>query len=73
MTTRRETDVVVIGGGIAGTIASEFIRMNDPAGSITIVMEEPERLYSRVMLPYYLRDKIPFERLYVRNQKHYEE
>lgn len=66
-------DYLIVGGGIAGTIAAEFIRMNDPAGSITIVMEEPERLYSRVMLPYYLRDKIPFERLYVRNQKHYEE
>ena len=58
---------------MAGTTSAEFIRMNDPNGSITIVMEEPEILYSRVMLPHYLRDQIPFERLYVRKQEQYDE
>ncbi len=69
----KKVDYLIIGGGIAGTTTAEFIRMNDSSGSITIVMEEPERLYSRVMLPHYLRDKIPFERLYVRKPEQYTE
>ncbi|MEX0622008.1 MAG: FAD-dependent oxidoreductase [Candidatus Woykebacteria bacterium] len=69
----KSTDYLIVGGGIAGTTAAEFIRMDDPSGSITIVMEEPERLYSRVMLPHYLRDQITFERLYVRKPGNYEE
>ena len=69
----RNVDYLIIGGGVAGTTSAEFIRMNDPNGSITIVMEEPEILYSRVMLPHYLRDQIPFERLYVRKQEQYDE
>ena len=35
--------------------------------------EEAEPLYSRVMLPYYLRDQTPFERLSLRNPEHYKE
>src|SRR3989344_5486674 len=66
-------DYLIIGGGVAGTTSAEFIRMNDPDGSITIVMEEPEILYSRVMLPHFLRDQIPFERLYVRKPEQYQE
>lgn len=69
----KKVDYLIVGGGVAGTTAAEFIRMNDSSGSITIVMEEPERLYSRVMLPHYLRDKIPFERLYVRKPEQYKE
>ncbi len=66
-------DYLIVGGGIAGTTAAEFIRINDLSGSIVIVTEEPELLYSRVMLPQYLRGQIPYERLYVRHQQDYEE
>ncbi len=69
----KKTGYLIIGGGIAGTTAAEFIRMNDASGRITIVSEESEPLYSRVMLPYYLRDQIPFERLYLRNPEQYKE
>src|SRR3989344_7024179 len=69
----RNVDYLIIGGGVAGTTAAEFIRMNDSQGSIAIVMEEPEILYSRVMLPHFLRDQIPFERLYVRRLEQYAE
>src|SRR3990167_2561373 len=64
---------LIIGGGVAGTSAAEFIRMNDASSAIVIVMEEPERLYSRVLLPHYLRDQIPFERLHIRKPESYEE
>ena len=69
----KKVKYLIIGGGIAGTTAAEFIRMNDSSGSITIVMEEPETLYSRVLLPHYLRDQVPYERLYVRKPEGYTE
>ena len=69
----RQVDYLIIGGGVAGTSAAEFIRMHDSSGSITIIMEEPELLYSRVMLPHYLRDQVPFEKLYVRKPQQYDE
>src|SRR3990167_7454832 len=47
--------------------------MKDKNGSISIIMEEPERLYSRVMLPHFLRDQVSFDRLYVRSREQYEE
>ena len=69
----KKIDYLIIGGGIAGTTAAEFIRMQDSTGSVSIVAEEPELLYSRVLLPHFLRDQIPFERLYIRKQEHYPE
>jgi NAD(P)H-nitrite reductase large subunit len=69
----QKTNYLIIGGGIAGTTAAEFIRMNDESGSITIISEESEPLYSRVMLPYYLRDQTPFGRLYLRKPEQYKE
>lgn len=69
----KSADYLIIGGGIAGTTAAEFIRMNDAKASITIVTEEPETLYSRVMLPHFLRDQVPFERLHIRKTRQYKE
>jgi NAD(P)H-nitrite reductase large subunit len=69
----QKINYLIIGGGIAGTTAAEFIRMNDDSGQITIISEEPETLYSRVLLPYYLKDQIPFERLSVRKLNQYKE
>lgn len=66
-------DYLIIGGGIAGTTAAEFIRMHDSSGSISIIMEEPEFLYSRVLLPHVLRDQVPLERLYIRKEEHYKQ
>lgn len=68
-----KVNYLIIGGGIAGTTTAEFIRMHDSYGSISIVMEEPELLYSRVLLPHFLRDQISFERLYIRKEEHYRE
>ena len=69
----KKTDYLIIGGGVAGTTAAEFIRIKDPSGSITIVTEEPDRLYSRVMLPHYLREMVPYDRLFVRTPDQYSE
>lgn len=61
-----KVDFLILGGGIAGTSAAETIRNQDQNASITILTEEADRLYSRVLLPHYLRGENTFESLYVR-------
>lgn len=48
-------DYLIIGGGIAGTTAAETIRERDLSGAVAIVSEEPHPLYSRVLLPNYVK------------------
>jgi NAD(P)H-nitrite reductase large subunit len=66
-------DYLIVGGGVAGTTAAETIRKNDQKGTIAIISEEPEPLYSRLTLHHYLKDLIPLERLYLRNEDSYKE
>ncbi|MDP2670990.1 MAG: FAD-dependent oxidoreductase [bacterium] len=63
---------LIIGGGIAGTNAAEMIRRLDPSGSILIVTEEKDLLYSRVMLPDFLRDEVPYEKIFLRKAQDYQ-
>ncbi len=64
---------LIIGGGVAGTTSADFIRLDDPQGSIAIIGEEAEVLYSRVLLPQYLRNQVSYDRLFLRKQSDYEE
>lgn len=66
-------DYLIIGGGIAGTTAAEVIRKLDPAGAIMIVSEEPHPLYSRVLLPHYIRGKVARDFLFIKKDTWYEE
>lgn len=59
-------DYLIIGGGIAGTTAAETIRENDEKGTIAILSEEPHPLYSRVLLPSYLKGRVSREQLFLR-------
>lgn len=59
-------DYLIIGGGVAGVTAAETIRENDSRSSIAIVSDEPRPLYSRVMLPAYLKKNIAREKLFLR-------
>ena len=59
-------DYLIIGGGIAGTIAAETIRENDEKGTIAVLSEEPHPLYSRVLLPSYLKGKVSREQIFLR-------
>lgn len=69
----RRYDYLIIGGGIAGVTAAETIREQDPIGSIGIFSDEPHMLYSRVLLPSYLKKKIPREKVFLRTQRDFEE
>ena len=66
---------LIIGGGVAGTTAAETLRQNDPAGSITIVSDEPYPFYSRIMLskPNFFLGKIPFENIFLKKENWYKE
>ncbi|MCK5027352.1 MAG: NAD(P)/FAD-dependent oxidoreductase, partial [Candidatus Pacebacteria bacterium] len=71
----QEFKYLIIGGGIAGTTAAETVRQKDSEGSIAIVNDEPYRLYSRVMLSKqnWFLGKIPFERIWLKTEKWYQE
>lgn len=62
-------DYLIIGGGIAGVTAAEAIRGEDPAGTIGILSDERHLLYSRVLLPSYLKKRIKRERVFLRTAK----
>ena len=61
----RHVKYLVIGGGIAGVSGAEAIRSQDATGAIAISAAEPHLPYSRVLLPAYLKGKIPRERLFL--------
>jgi len=64
-------DYIIIGGGVAGTTAAETIRARDSQGTIALISLETEHLYSRVLLPSYIRDKIPREKVFLRTLADY--
>lgn len=69
----RAYDYFVIGGGIAGITAAETIRSRLSRVSIGIVSSEPEILYSRVLLPAYVKGKIPRSKVFLRTHERFAE
>ncbi|MBT8359640.1 MAG: FAD-dependent oxidoreductase, partial [Deltaproteobacteria bacterium] len=66
-------NVVIIGNSAAGLSGLEAFRKHDQTSQMTIIAKEGQRPYSRVLLPYYLRGKVPHEHLFVREQDYYEQ
>lgn len=64
---------VIVGGGIAGTTAAEELRKLQPDAEITIVSEEQHPCYSRVLLPHYVKGKIPREKIFLKKETWYAE
>lgn len=64
-------DYLIIGGGIAGVTAAETIREYDAGASIAIVSDEPHVLYSRVLLPGYLKNRFSRENLFLRKHENF--
>lgn len=58
--------VVILGNGVAGTLAAETVRKLAPEVSVTVVTAEPYPLYNRVALPRLLRGEIPEARVFMR-------
>lgn len=58
---------LIIGSGIAGVTAAETIRRYDEKNSVAVISDEPHLLYSRVLLPSYLKKKISREKVFLRS------
>ncbi|PSP84796.1 NADH oxidase [Halobacteriales archaeon QS_1_68_17] len=50
---------VIIGDGIAGSSAAETIREADPDADVTVVTEEGEALYNRILIKEFAKGKLP--------------
>lgn len=64
---------VILGGGIAGTTAAENLRKLSPDSEITIIEREPYPLYSRILLPFYIKGKIEREKVFLKKMDWYVE
>jgi nitrite reductase (NADH) large subunit len=64
--------LVIIGNGAAGLSALSRFRALDTDSKITLISAESGTAYSRVLLPYYLRRKIPYENLFIRQPEDYQ-
>lgn len=53
------TSHVIIGDGIAGSSAAETIREADPAADITVLTDEGEALYNRILIKEFAKGKMP--------------
>jgi NAD(P)H-nitrite reductase large subunit len=62
---------VIVGNGAAGVSAAEVIRRRDPDGRITIISDEPYRLYSRPGIAYLVLEQIDEEQIIARGESFY--
>ncbi|GEM_PF-4658987 len=69
----KSVDFLIIGGSAAGTTTAEVIRGIDPDKSITIIEDEDHEEYSRVLLPFYSRNKIKREQVFLKNPDWYKQ
>ncbi len=60
---------VIIGAGPAGVVAAETLHKRDPSARITLIGDEPEPPYSRMAIPYLLRENIDESGTYLRRQE----
>ena len=66
-------EYLILGGGIAGVSAAESIRARYARGRIGIISDEPHLLYSRVLLPSYLKRRVERNRLFLRTADDFSE
>lgn len=67
------TRYLIIGNGVAGTTAAEYIRKHDADGEITILTDEDLPFYYRIMLNEYLSGEIDEQRLIAKQPEWYAE
>ena len=69
----RNADVLIVGGGVAGTTAAETYRAGGGQGEVLIVGGERHPLYSRVLLPHAIKGKISPEKAFLKKEDFYRE
>jgi len=68
-----KTDYLIIGGSAAGTTSAEVIRRLKPDSFITVVSEENHEQYSKVLMPHYVRHKVPREQVFLKKPDWYKD
>ena len=64
---------VIIGDGIAGSSAAETLREADPDADITIITDEGEPLYNRILIKEYAKGKMPEAPVAIHKEDWYED
>ena len=65
---------VIIGAGPAGVTAAEEIRRQDPSAQITLISHEAEAPYSRMAIPYLIKNQIEEKGTFLRiSDTHFED
>jgi NAD(P)H-nitrite reductase large subunit len=64
---------VIIGDGIAGSSAAETLREEDPEADITVITDEGEPLYNRILIKEYAKGKMPEAPVAIHKEDWYED
>ncbi|WP_317855256.1 NAD(P)/FAD-dependent oxidoreductase [Chakrabartyella piscis] len=64
---------IIIGNSAAGLAAVKSFRKYNQTDELILISKEGGLAYSRVLLPYVLREKLPYEGLFIREKAFYEE
>ncbi|RQH01931.1 NAD(P)/FAD-dependent oxidoreductase [Natrarchaeobius oligotrophus] len=67
------TQYVIIGDGISGSSAAETLREEDPDSEITVITDEGEPLYNRILIKEHAKGKLPEAPISIHDEEWYEE
>jgi NAD(P)H-nitrite reductase large subunit len=67
------TSHVIVGDGIAGSSAAETIREQDPDADVTVLTDEGEALYNRILIKEFAKGKLPEAPISIHEPEWYEE
>ncbi|RQG92221.1 NAD(P)/FAD-dependent oxidoreductase [Natrarchaeobius chitinivorans] len=64
---------VIIGDGISGSSAAETLREEDPESEITVITDEGEPLYNRILIKEHAKGKLPEAPISIHEEEWYED
>jgi NAD(P)H-nitrite reductase large subunit len=67
------TSHVIVGDGIAGSSAAETIREQDPDADVTVITDEGEALYNRILIKEFAKGKLPEAPISIHEPEWYDE
>ncbi len=67
------TQYMIIGDGISGSSAAETLREKDPEASITVITDEGEALYNRILIKEHAKGKLPEAPISIHDEEWYED
>ena len=67
------TQYVIIGDGISGSSAAETLREEDPDAKITVITDEGEPLYNRILIKEHAKGKLPEAPISIHDEEWYDE